>query len=120
MKKILSILILTACLAPMSFASAIDTPTGWETLPNTGINTGNDVITSIERIGLWIFAAVIAIAVVFLIVAAFLWVTAGGNEENIKKARTMLINALIGVAIALAAQGLINVVSNILTGRIIR
>jgi hypothetical protein len=114
MKKILSILILTACLAPMSFASAIDKPDGLDVLPDIGINSGDDVLTVVRTVGLWIFAAVMAIAVVFLVVAAFLWVTAGGNEENIKKARTMLINALIGVAIALAAQGLVNVVASIL------
>jgi len=43
-----------------------------------------------------------------------MWVTAGGNIENTAKARQMLINALIGVAIGLGAKGLIAVVKSLL------
>ena len=46
------------------------------------------------------------VAVVLIIYAGFLWMTAGGNEEQIKKARGLLINAVIGLIIILAAYGI--------------
>ena len=46
------------------------------------------------------------IAVVLIVYAGFLWMTAGGNEEQIKKARGLLINAVVGLIIILAAYGI--------------
>ena len=79
------------------------------------ISEAQDLIDLIVTIGNWIFAGVLAIAAVFLIVAGFMFVTGGGSPEQVNKARTMLINALIGVAIALGARGLVAVVESILS-----
>jgi len=43
------------------------------------------------------------LAVAFGVYAAFLWMTAGGNEETITKARTLLVNTVIGLALMLSA-----------------
>lgn len=80
------------------------------------VSSGAALISLIEKIGNWVFSFLVAIAAIFLIVAGFFWVTAGGNPENVNKARTMLINALIGVVIALLARGLIAVVRTVLGG----
>ena len=80
----------------------------------TSITDAGDLITLINRIGNWIFAALLALAAIFLIVAGWLFVTAGGNVESTTKARQMLVNALIGVAIGLGAKGLIAVVTGLL------
>jgi cytochrome bd-type quinol oxidase subunit 2 len=39
------------------------------------------------------------IFIVLIIYAGFLWMTAQGNEEQIKKAKTMLVNATIGILV---------------------
>ena len=70
-----------------------------------GITSVSDLEATIVRIGGYISTLLFAVAGVMLIIAGFMWVTAAGNPENTIKARTMLINALIGVAIALAARG---------------
>jgi len=44
-----------------------------------------------------------AVAVVMIIYAGFLYVTAGGNETQIKKAHDALLWAVIGAAILLGA-----------------
>ncbi len=113
MKKILS----TAVLASMLVLPAVGLAQeiSPETAP-TVITTAVGFISFIERIGNWIFAFLLVIAGLFLIYAGFLWVTAGGNPENVTKARQMLINALIGVAIALLAKGLVFVVRGIIGG----
>lgn len=51
-----------------------------------------------------------------LIMAGFFWITAGGNPENVKKASDMLRNALIGVAVAVGAKGLVLLIKNIIVG----
>ena len=56
------------------------------------------------------------IAVVLIVYAGFLWMTAGGNEEQIKKARGLLINAVIGLIITLAAYGIAHYVVKELVG----
>ncbi len=53
----------------------------------------------------WLFTLLLILAVVFILIAAFLYITGGGNEEKIKKAHNYLKFAAIGIAVALLAQG---------------
>lgn len=46
---------------------------------------------------------ILIIAFIFLLYAAFLFITSGGSEETTKKARSLLIFSLIGLAVALLA-----------------
>ncbi len=46
---------------------------------------------------------------IFLIVVIFgglLWMTAGGNEEKIKKAKSIIVNGIIGIIVVFAAYTL--------------
>ncbi len=50
------------------------------------------------------------LSIIFLaltLVAGFRWMTAGGNEEEIKKAQSSIRSALIGLIIVLAAWGIV-------------
>ncbi|MBU0625044.1 hypothetical protein KKF05_01735 [Patescibacteria group bacterium] len=46
------------------------------------------------------------ILVVLLIYGGFLWMTAGGNTENVDKAKKLITNAIIGIIIVLAAYSI--------------
>ncbi len=46
------------------------------------------------------------IFVVLIIISGYQWMTAGGNEEQIKKAKKNLTNAVIGLVIILASWGI--------------
>jgi hypothetical protein len=46
------------------------------------------------------------IIVVIVIYSGFLWLTAGGKEDQVKKAKDWLINAVIGAAIVLSAYAI--------------
>jgi Type IV secretion system pilin len=50
------------------------------------------------------------IAVVLILYAGFLWMTAGGSDENIKKAKNILSAAVIGLIIILMSYGIANMV----------
>jgi hypothetical protein len=111
MKKIVSTLVLLSILSPVVvFAVGATAPQQ----PTAIISTGAELIELISNIGNWVFSIVLAVASIFLIIAGFMFVTAGGNPENVNKARQMLVNALIGVAVAIGALGLVQVIKSIL------
>jgi hypothetical protein len=84
------------------------------TCSGVGISGIKGVMSVINTIGNWIFAIALAIAAIFILLAAFYFITAGGNPAQASKARTMLVNCLIGVAIALAARALVAVLKSLL------
>src|SRR3989338_3334576 len=47
------------------------------------------------------------IAVILILYAGFLWMTAGGNEERVKKAKETLKNAIIGLIIIFASYAIV-------------
>lgn len=74
----------------------------------TGVGTGgtttlcgfvNNIFSLVGVFG----TILLILALVVLLYAAFLFITAGGNEETTKKARTFLIYSLIGLAVAFLA-----------------
>ena len=46
------------------------------------------------------------IAVVIILAAGFMWMTAGGNEKRLETARKLLIQGFIGLVLILAAWGI--------------
>lgn len=54
----------------------------------------------------WILGILALIAVIMILIGGFRWMTAGGNEEKVESAKKLLIAALIGLVIILAAWGL--------------
>lgn len=54
-----------------------------------------------------------AVAVLVFLIAGILFVISGGSPEKISQARRMAIYAAIGVAIALAGKGLVEVIATL-------
>lgn len=46
------------------------------------------------------------VLIIIFLYAGFLWMTAGGDTEKVKGARTMIMNAVIGLIIVAAAYAL--------------
>lgn len=110
MKKLIATIGLISLLA----APALTLAAEQTEIPGAPFESVSDLIDKVEDIGNWIFTGLLIIAAIFLVVAGYFFVTAGGNPENVNKARQMLINALIGVAVGLAAKGLIAVIQNVI------
>jgi len=58
----------------------------------------------------------IPIAAIFIIYAGFLFVTARGNEQQLEKAKSALIAAIIGTAVLLGASVLANAIDATIQG----
>ena len=61
------------------------------------------------------FVILLIFAAMMLIWGAYMFVSAGGNTDKINAARDRLIWALVGVAVAIAAKGLVRVIENLLS-----
>ena len=121
MKKFLGITVLAflvaAVVLPLGVSSAVlEPPPSGKGLPvETEVpGTGLALLGRIDLITNWVFAVFIAIAVIFIVLAAFQFITGGGKPEEVSLARQKLIYAVIGIAIALLARSLPLVLRNIL------
>ena len=85
--------------------------------PTKPITTAGQVTEVINRVASFLFAVFIALAVVFLIVAALFYLTAAGNEEQVKKAKNILVYAIVAIVIALIAGGVTTFIGDILGTR---
>ncbi len=77
-----------------------------------GLISGSGQPPSIQQVTGQIIGGVLAfVGVIFLILTIYggiTWMTAGGNEEKIKKAKGLIVNSIIGVIIILAAYTIVN------------
>ena len=61
----------------------------------------------------WLFTFLILLVVVFVLIAAFKYLTAAGDPEKVKAASSSLIYAGVAVVVALLARGLPILVGNL-------
>ncbi|PIR44111.1 hypothetical protein COV23_01600 [Candidatus Wolfebacteria bacterium CG10_big_fil_rev_8_21_14_0_10_31_9] len=71
------------------------------------IQTYGDVINIIETIADWMLGILLTLAVIFLIYAAFLYLTAAGDSTKIDKAKVIIVYAVVAIVVALLAQGIV-------------
>ena len=79
----------------------------------TAPETGALLIARIQLIANWVFAFFLAISLIYIILGAFQFVTAGGDPAQISSARQKLIFALIGIAIGLLTFGIPAIIRSI-------
>ena len=109
----------TVLTAPLAIRKAGDKrPPPSLTLPRgEGIfGTGLELVESIRKIANWVFAFTIAVSLIFIVMAALQFVTGGGEPAQIAQARTKLIYAAIGIAIALLVAGFPAILRSIIAG----
>lgn len=87
-----------------------------QVIPTGNITTIDQVVALTVNAMNWIFTIFLVVAVIFLIVGAFQYLTAGGDPEKQGLARSRIIYSLIGVGVAVLAFTLIRFVGNYLTG----
>lgn len=84
---------------------------------NTGVASDATVTSLLMRIIQILLAVAGLIAVVFLIVGGFRYITAGGNEESAESGKKTIINAIIGIVIIILSFVIVRVISNALLNR---
>ncbi len=79
----------------------------------SSINTPDDVINAITRIGGALYSVLIALAVVFILVGAFEILTAGDDAKKFERGKNQIIYAAVAVAVGLLATGIVKIVQDL-------
>lgn len=97
-----TVLIASAAAAALPFAAfaAIDSP--------------DKLIGVVNTLAGWLYSGLIALAVVFIIIASYNFLFSGGEEKKVETAKNQLLYAVIAVATAILATGIIKVVQQLL------
>jgi hypothetical protein len=82
--------------------------------PNSNINSINAVGTSLCTITNWLFYFLILLAVIFIIVAAFKYLTAAGDPEKVKGASHELLYAAIAIVVGILAKAVPGLVGSVI------
>lgn len=98
-----------ADIAAQLQAAAGEKGAGYGAAQDPRITVANSIRTALELLGI-IFLAL-------TIYAGALWMTAGGNEEQVGKAKKLLSQAVIGLIIILSAYSITLMVARIVFGR---
>jgi len=89
------------CLASFSYAQNIVNPLKVDTFDDLFAN----IIKTVGKL-------IAGVGTIMLIVAGILYVTSAGSPERIGKAKTALIYAVAGMAIGLAADGIVELIKS--------
>lgn len=92
--------------------SGIDAALGKGTCSDSQVNK-DSVFTFVQNVINWILIAVGIIAVLFIIIGGIRYATSAGDPDKVKKAKNTLLYAIIGLAVALLAAVIVNLVVNL-------
>jgi hypothetical protein len=82
--------------------------------PPATIRKGTEVQAAIENVAGFMFNIFTALAVIFVIFAAFLYLTASGNTSQLDRAKNVLIYAIVAIVLALVAGGIVTLIKSII------
>jgi amino acid transporter len=71
-----------------------------------------DLTGAIIRVLKYVIGIAGLIAVAFLILGGFRYMTSAGNEEMVEKGKKTIINALIGIAVVILSYVIVGLISN--------
>jgi hypothetical protein len=96
--------------SPLAFAQ--------QTPPPPPVQSFNDVLRIINVAINWLFTLLIILAVVYFILAAFEYLTSGGDKEKTDKAKNKLIYGIVAIVVAILARGIPALVGSFFNVRI--
>jgi len=82
--------------------------------PPETIRRGTEVQAAIENVAGFMFNIFTALAVIFVIFAGFLYLTASGNTTQLDRAKNVLIYAIVAIVLALVAGGIVTLIESII------
>ena len=92
--------------AAEQFGRCVEAPLADTGLPE-GPQSAGEILDLLDLVTDWIFAIAMAVALIYLVLAGFQFVTGGGDPAKVTQARQKLIYAIIGIGVALISAGFI-------------
>jgi len=106
MKNIVKVGAFSAVAAHASVASAINVTQSQTTTAGDN-GSGTDFILVLNNILGYLIGLLYFVAIVFALYGGFQILTAGGDEEKVKKGKTTLIQAVIGLVVIFLASSIV-------------
>jgi hypothetical protein len=108
--------IIALALPAFAFAQNLQQPTPpiQANVPQGNITSLQGVLNVLCTVFAWAFYFLIVLAVIFIIIAAFKYLTAAGEPEKVKEAGTMLIYTAVAIGVALLARAIPLVIGSFL------
>ncbi|HOX30241.1 MAG TPA: pilin [Candidatus Paceibacterota bacterium] len=100
-------------ICPATSSAALDPPDPETDVTKDTTPPTNSVEEAINNVMNWFFIIVLIIAVMFLLYAGFLFITAGGDPDKVNSARQNVMYAMVGVAVAVLAKGIVALVQGL-------
>lgn len=110
-RSLIGLVLLSLLIMPV-MALAQQLPSNDSDIVTTPNNV--DVLGSLNNILNLLFTILLIAAAIFIVIAGFYFVTAQGSAERIQQGRNMLTYALMGVAVAIIAKGLVFLMCSVL------
>ena len=85
-----------------------------QTAPPSVTLTRDSILDLLNTTLTWIDAIIFIVGILIILYAAFMYMTAAGDEEKIGKAKRTFIYGLVGVGIAILAFGIWELVASFL------
>ena len=109
------LLAVTLTLAPAFTLAQLNT-NNQALCQGTGLNCqATSVNGLIKTVINWLLGIAFGVAVLFLIIGGFWYITSAGNEETAEKGKGTAINAIIGIVIIILSFVIINVIAGLVT-----
>jgi len=107
---------IAAVVPALAFAQGISypSPAAPSNVPQANITSLQSILNDICIVFAWAFYFLIVVAVLFVIFAAFKYLTAGGDPEKVKSAGATLLYAAVAIGVALLAKAIPLVIGNFL------
>ncbi|MEK7542362.1 MAG: hypothetical protein AAB524_01535 [Patescibacteria group bacterium] len=81
-----------------------------------GPTSGAKVVALIENLTNWFFAGFMVLAVIFLVLAGWQFMSGGGEPQQIMKAKQKLLWAVVAIIAALLSRGVVAAIRAIIGG----
>jgi len=99
-------------IAAPAFLRQVSEILGWNSVPSSGVGTSLTLLEIAGNILNFLLSVVGIVALIMLVVGAFMYLTAAGDEDRIDTGKKIVKYSIIGIAIALAALVLVRQVAS--------
>ena len=106
--KYKKLLLVAICLLPtIALADIGGVPS--QNVPNDVNLQG--IVTNVIN---WAFGLLILLAAVFIIIAAFMYLSSGGNEDKVKQAKNYITYAAVAILIGFLAKAIVTIATRLI------
>ena len=79
------------------------------------INSFEDIVGLLTKAIQWMYTIFFIVAVGYILLAAYYFLTSGGDKIKVGEAKKKLLYAVIAIAVALVASGVSSIVASVLS-----